>query len=49
MQEKKVFQKQKKEKQAINVEAIQIVNKEITGLAIKNNKNKRVFVWKRGK
>lgn len=30
------------------VEAIQIVNKEITGLSIKNNKNKRVFVWKRG-
>lgn len=30
------------------VEAIQIVDKEITGLSIKNNKNKRVFVWKRG-
>lgn len=29
------------------VEAIQITNKEITGLAIKNDKNKRVFVWKK--
>ena len=36
-------------KTKFHVEAIQIVNKEITGLAIKNNKNKRVFVWKRGK
>ena len=30
------------------VEAIQITDKVITGLAIKNNKNKRVFVWKKG-
>jgi len=30
------------------VEAIQIENKEITALSIKNNKGKRVFVWKRG-
>jgi len=30
------------------VEAIQIIDKEITGLAIKNNKNTRVFVWKKG-
>lgn len=30
------------------VEAIQITNKEITGLSIKNNKNKRVFVYKKG-
>lgn len=30
------------------VEAIQIENKKITALSIKNNKNKRVFVWKRG-
>lgn len=29
------------------VEAIQITDKEITGLAIKNDKNKRVFVWKK--
>ena len=29
------------------VEAIQITNKEITGLSIKNDKNKRVFVWKK--
>lgn len=29
------------------VEAIQITNKEITGLAIKNDKNKRVFVYKK--
>lgn len=29
------------------VEAIQIVNKEITGLAIKNDKGKRVFAWKK--
>lgn len=29
------------------VEAIQITNKIITGLAIKNDKNKRVFVWKK--
>lgn len=29
------------------VEAIEIKNKEITGLAIKNNKNKRVFVYKK--
>ena len=29
------------------VEAIQIVNKVITGLAIKNDQNKRVFVWKK--
>ena len=29
------------------VEAIQIENKEITGLAIKNNKNKRVFLYKK--
>lgn len=30
------------------VEAIEITNKEITGLAIKNNKGKRVFVYKKG-
>lgn len=30
-----------------NVEAIQIINKEITGLAIKNDKGKRVFVYKK--
>lgn len=30
------------------VEAIQITNKEITGLSIKNSKNKRVFVYKKG-
>lgn len=29
------------------VEAIQIKNKIITGLSIKNNQNKRVFVWKK--
>ena len=29
------------------VEAIQIIDKEITGLAIKNGKGKRVFVWKK--
>lgn len=29
------------------VEAIQITNKIITGLAIKNDKRKRVFVWKK--
>ena len=29
------------------VEAIQITEKVITGLAIKNNKGKRVFVWKK--
>lgn len=29
------------------VEAIEITNKEITGLAIKNNKNKRVFLYKK--
>lgn len=29
------------------VEAIQIENKEITALSIKNNKNKRVFLWKK--
>ncbi len=29
------------------VEAIEITNKEITGLAIKNNKNKRVFSYKK--
>lgn len=29
------------------VEAIQITNKEITGLSIKNDKGKRVFVWKK--
>lgn len=29
------------------VEAIQIKDKVITGLAIKNNKGKRVFVWKK--
>lgn len=29
------------------VEAIQITNKEITGLAIKNNQGKRVFVYKK--
>ena len=37
-----------KTKTSFYVEAIQIENKEITALAIKNNKNKRVFVWKRG-
>lgn len=30
------------------VEAIEITNKEITGLAIKNSKGKRVFVYKKG-
>ena len=30
-----------------HVEAIQITNKVITGLAIKNDKNKRVFVYKK--
>ncbi len=30
-----------------SVEAIQITNKEITGLAIKNDKGKRVFVYKK--
>ena len=30
-----------------HVEAIEIKNKEITGLAIKNNKNKRVFLYKK--
>ena len=30
-----------------HVEAIQIINKVITGLAIKNDKNKRVFVYKK--
>ena len=30
------------------VEAIEITNKEITKLAIKNNKGKRVFVYKKG-
>ena len=30
-----------------HVEAIQITDKSITGLAIKNDKNKRVFVWKK--
>lgn len=29
------------------VEAIQITNKEITGISIKNDKGKRVFVWKK--
>ena len=29
------------------VEAIEITNKEITGLVIKNNKNKRVFLYKK--
>lgn len=29
------------------VEAIQIIDKEITGLSIKNKKGKRVFVWKK--
>lgn len=29
------------------VEKIQIINKEITALAIKNNKGKRVFVWQK--
>lgn len=29
------------------VEAIEITDKEITGLAIKNNKNKRVFLYKK--
>lgn len=37
-----------KAKTKFYVEAIQITDKEITGLSIKNNKNKRVFVWKRG-
>lgn len=31
------------------VEKIQITNKEITALAIKNNKDKRVFVWQKEK
>ena len=31
-----------------HVEAIEIVDKEITGLAIKNQKNERVFVYKKG-
>lgn len=35
-------------KTKFHVEAIEITNKEITGLAIKNNKNKRVFVYKKG-
>ena len=30
-----------------HVEAIQITEKEITGLAIRNDKGKRVFVWKK--
>ena len=29
------------------VEAIQITNKEITALSIKNDQNKRVYVWKK--
>ncbi len=33
-------------KTKFHVEAIEIKDKEITGLAIKNNKGKRVFVWK---
>ena len=35
-------------KTSFKVEAIEITNKEITGLAIKNNKGKRVFVYKKG-
>lgn len=35
-------------KTTFSVEAIQIIDKVITGLSIKNNKGKRVFVWKRG-
>ena len=35
-------------KTSFRVEAIEITNKEITGLAIKNNKGKRVFVYKKG-
>lgn len=35
-------------KTKFHVEAIEIINKEITGLAIKNNKGKRVFVYKKG-
>lgn len=31
-----------------SVEAIKIEDKVITGLSIRNDKNKRVFVWKRG-
>ena len=31
-----------------HVEAIEIINKEITGLAIKNQDNNRVFTWKKG-
>ena len=34
-------------KTKFRVEAIEITDKVITGLAIKNNKNKRVFVWKK--
>ena len=30
------------------VEAIEITNKEITGLSIKNQKNERVFIYKKG-
>lgn len=35
-------------KTSFNIEKIEITNKEITGLAIKNNKGKRVFVYKKG-
>ena len=35
-------------KTSFRVEAIEITNKEITGIAIKNNKGKRVFVYKKG-
>ena len=37
-----------KTKTKFYVEAIQIENKEIIAISIKNNKGKRVFVWKRG-
>lgn len=35
-------------KTSFYVEKIEITNKEITGIAIKNNKDKRVFVYKKG-
>ena len=36
-------------KDTFYVEAIEIENKEITALSIKNNKGNRVFLWKKGK
>ena len=38
-----------KVKDTFYVEAIEITDKEITALSIKNNKNERVFLWKKGK